>query len=490
MNTDELFIGKLPQPLTKEELNELIIKVSEGSHEARDKLIVHNIRLVLYEVIHRFEKVDYDKRELVSIGIIGLVKAINTYDISKKIKFSTFATKCIDNEILMFLRKLKKEQNVDSIDRIVFYGKDGSELKLEDKLSDDSDLVEDYERNEIHNIIRRLVKELPYRDREIVMLYFGFYNNRIYNQEEIANRLNISRSYVSRLIKENVIKMRKQLEDIGVIELNTKIKENDNKKMRKIQSIYGYFENYTKEQVNEVLSKLTEEEKALITLRYGEDLDNPVQSKLNKEDSYKFYCLLIPKMKRLLANPTGKKKRKREKLEEKKLETTIVLPEVEKPIVDDSKPLIQKQPDFSSKMASTIASSPETIRKVAEDECILKVDLKEEITQVESDGTSNFLTKIDCLKMLELLRTPTFIKMMGVLTVKESIIISLKLGYVDGKYFSTESIAKFLGIEEIEVIETTKKVLLLYKENINNFLDSLIKVATDKNDKKRELSVN
>lgn len=304
MNTDELFIGKLPQPLTKEELNNLIIKVSEGSHEARNKLIVYNIRLVLYEVIHRFEKVDYDKRELVSIGIMGLIKAINTYDISKNIKFSTYATRCIDNEILMFLRKLKKEQKVESIDRIVFYGKDSSELKLEDKLCDDSDLVEDYERNEIHNIIRELVKELPYRDREIVMLYFGFYNNRIYNQEEIADRLNISRSYVSRLIKENVIKMRKQLEDIGVIELHekpkTKGKGKEKKEMRKLQSIYEYFENYNKEQVNEILSKLTEKEKALITLRYGENLDNPVQSKLNKEDSYKFYGLLIPKIEKII----------------------------------------------------------------------------------------------------------------------------------------------------------------------------------------------
>lgn len=189
-------------------------------------------------------------------------------------------------------------------------------------------------------------------------------------------------------------------------------------------------------------------------------------------------------MKRLLSNPTGEKKRK---TREKKVETTIATPEVEKLIVDESKPLIQKQPDFSSKMTSTIASSPKTIKEVADGECISKVDSKEETTQVESDGTSNSLTKIDCLKMLELLRTPTFIQMMGVLTVKESIIISLKLGYVDGKYFSTESIAQFLGIEEIEVIETTKKVLLLYKENINNFLDSLIKVATDK---KRELSVN
>ena len=496
MNTDEWLMDghKLPQPLPKDETYKLFQLAATGSEEARDKLITHNIRLVLYEVSNKFLNVDYDKKDLVSIGNIGLLKAINTYDVSKEFEFATYAARCIDNEILMFLRKLKKHQNTDSIDRVVFRDKDGSELKLEDKLSDGSDLVEDHEQNETHNIIRKLVKKLPDRDKEIVMLHFGFYNDRIYTQKEIADKFNISQSYVSRLITKIVKRLGKQLEDVGVIELHekpkTKEKEKDKKEMRRIQSIYEYFKDYTREQVDEMLSKLSEEEMALITLRYGDDLDNPVQSKLTKENTNKFYGFLIPKMKRLLANPTGEKKRNPRKPREKKVETTIATSEVVKPIVDAPKPLIQEQPDLSSEKVSPMTSVSEEIKEEVEGELIPKVEAKEEETPVTNlEETSNDITKSDCQKMLELLRTPTFTQMMSVLTAKESIIISLKLGYVDGKYFSTESIAQFLGIEEMEVIETTKKVLLLYKENINNFLDSIIEVATDTNEKGRVLSI-
>lgn len=488
MNTDELFVDghKLPQPLTKDELNKLIKEASNGSQEARDKLIIHNIRLVLYEVTNKFQNVDYDKKDLVSIGNIGLVKAINTYDISKGFEFATYAMRCIDNEILMFLRKLKKDQNVDSIDRVVFHDKDGSELKLEDRLSVDSDLVEDHENSETHKIIRELVKQLPDRDKEIVMLHFGFYNDRIYTQREIADKFHISQSYVSRLITRIVNKLGKQLEAVGVIELHTKsktkVKEKDKKKMRRLQSIYEYFKNYTREQVDEMLSKLTDEERALITLRYGDDLDNPVQSKLTKEDTNKFYGLLVPKMKRLLANPYGehKKRGRKPKITNSQQDST------ENKAIDNQ---IQAQLNLSSEEFTPIVPVQE-IKEEVKGELISKTKPKEEPTPVvKADEASNDITKHDCVKMLELLRTPTFTQMMSVLTAKESIIISLKLGYVDGKYFSTESIAQFLGIEETEVIETTKKVLLLYKENINSFLDSIIEVATDQVEHGRVLSM-
>ncbi len=179
MNTDELFIdgNKLPKPLSEDELHSLIQHSKDGSKEARDKIIIHNIKLVLYEVTSKFQNVDYDKKDLVSIGNIGLVKAIDTYDISKVIKFSTYAIRCIDNEILSFLRKLKKSNNVDSLDTAVFYNEDGSEIKIEDQISDDTDLVDDNETAETLKIIREVVKDLPERDREIIMLHFGFYND-------------------------------------------------------------------------------------------------------------------------------------------------------------------------------------------------------------------------------------------------------------------------------------------------------------------------
>lgn len=194
MNNYELFIDgyRLPQPLIKDELDKLIKEACSGSKEARDKLIIHNIRLVLHEVTNRFRNIDYDKKDLVSIGSIGLVKAVNTYDITKEVKFATYAVRCIDNEILMFLRKVKHDKNIDSIDKVLFYGKDGSELKLEDILSDDSDLVIDHENSETYKIIRQLINQLPDRDKEIIMLHFGFYNDRIYTQKEIADKFHIS----------------------------------------------------------------------------------------------------------------------------------------------------------------------------------------------------------------------------------------------------------------------------------------------------------
>ena len=433
MNIDEFFRDghRLPRPLTKDELHQLFKELNEGSQEARNKLIIHNIRLVLYEVTHKFKNVDYDKKDLVSMGNLGLIKAIHTYDISKGFSFSAYATRCIDNEILIFLKKLKKDQNVDSLNKTVFLDKDGRELELEDQLSDNSDFVEDYIVSETHEIIRELVAQLPDRDKEIVMLYYGFYDDRVYTQQQIADKFHISKSFVSRLITKNTEKLSKQLEAIGVIELHGKQKEKvtEEAKMRRLQSIYEYFNNYTREQVDEMLSKLTEEEKALITLRYGEDLDHPVQSRLTQIDTGKFYGVLIPRMKRLLVKLYDKPKQ-----------------EVEN--------------ELCSKMKS-----------------------KEEIDEI----THN-MTRDDCTKMLEWLRTPTFTQMTSLLTVKESVIIALKLGYVDGKYFSTESISQFLGIEETEVTETTKKVLLLYKENINSFLDRAIEVATDQHHKDNVLS--
>ncbi len=238
MNNYELFIDgyKLPQPLIKDELDKLIKEACSGSKEARDKLIIHNIRLVLYEVANRFKNVGYDKKDLISIGSIGLVKAVNTYDMTKEVKFATYAVRCIDNEILMFLRKVKHDKNIDSIDKVFFYGEDGSEFKLEDILSDDSDLVTDHENSETYKIIRQLINQLPDKDKEIIMLRFGFYNDRIYTQKEIADKFHISQPHVYRLITKIVNKLGKQLEYVGVAELpvkpKVKLKEKINRKMK------------------------------------------------------------------------------------------------------------------------------------------------------------------------------------------------------------------------------------------------------------------
>ena len=206
MGYNDIFIEgyKIPKKLPKEEMYDLLSKVSQGDTDARQKLIEHNIRLVIYEVNGRFNTLEHDKSELVSIGILGLVKAVDTYDLSKKIEFSSYAIRCIDNEILMFIRKLKKEKGVDSLDRPI--GGEGSDkkIKLEDTISSDVDIETSYEDEEDYAEVRRIVYSLPEREREIIMLAFGFYDGRVYKQREIADKLNISRSYASRLIAQIV----------------------------------------------------------------------------------------------------------------------------------------------------------------------------------------------------------------------------------------------------------------------------------------------
>lgn len=227
INTDEIFIDvdKLPQPLPKEETRKLIVEANRGSIDAKNKLIMHNIRLVLYEVTNTFKNINYDQKELVAIGNIGLLKALNKYDLNRGFEFSTYASKCIQNEILMFLRKLKRYQNIDSIEKIILkkenYNAD-NEVRIKDVLSNNINLVEDYEKLETYKIIREIVTQLPRRDSEIVMLHFGFYEDRIYTQNEIADMFKISQSYVSKLITKILKILKIKLEEIEIIESRVK----------------------------------------------------------------------------------------------------------------------------------------------------------------------------------------------------------------------------------------------------------------------------
>lgn len=226
MDTDKLFMDDyiIPQPLSKEESYHLIKEAKEGSKEAKDRLITHNIRLVLYTVSNHFQTVNYDKKDLFQIGVIGLMKAVDTYDVSKNIKFNTYAIRCIDNEIRMFLRKLKKYSKMDSIKSTIFVNEYSDEEKLEDVLRDNGDFVEDVEKEETNRIIREIVQELPSRDKEIIMLHFGFYDNKIYKQREIASMFQVNQPYISRLITRVVKQLGNILASKEIIELHSKKK--------------------------------------------------------------------------------------------------------------------------------------------------------------------------------------------------------------------------------------------------------------------------
>ena len=212
-------VNDLLMPFPKPQLQELLNRIEQGDEAALKVITEHNIRIVIYEVNQKFKFVEYDKKDLVSIGTIGLIKAIITFNPSKQNRFTTHAVSCIDNQILIFLRKLKKDQKVSSLDQPIRYDENGESIKIKDTLFSPINIMEDDEKEVTYKIIREIVKELPDRDREIIMLYFGFYDDKPYMQKEIAKKTSLNQSSVSKIIKENIKKLGKQLQQEGLIEL-------------------------------------------------------------------------------------------------------------------------------------------------------------------------------------------------------------------------------------------------------------------------------
>lgn len=207
------FVGatdKLPPPLNSEEELSYIIKAKKGDVEARNILIEHNLRLVVF-LAKKYESTKYDLEDLVSIGSIGLIKGINTYKIDKNIKLATYASRCISNEILMFIRKNKKRKTEVSLEDALNYDAEGNELHLEDILGTDAELVpKEYESKIDKELLLKEISSLSDRDKQIMVLRYGLYNQEEFTQKEVAQILGISQSYISR-IEKKVIKKLKQV---------------------------------------------------------------------------------------------------------------------------------------------------------------------------------------------------------------------------------------------------------------------------------------
>lgn len=201
----------LPPPLEKEEENEMICRLGEDE-AARKILIERNLRLVVY-IAKRFENTGVGIEDLVSIGTIGLIKAINTFKADKNIKLATYASRCIENEILMYIRKNSGTRAEISIDEPLNTDWDGNELLLSDILGSDEDsMAYEMEVMEERLSIRRAVASLNDREREIIELRYGMRGKRELTQKEVADRLGISQSYISRLEKKIIAKLRADIE--------------------------------------------------------------------------------------------------------------------------------------------------------------------------------------------------------------------------------------------------------------------------------------
>ena len=205
----------LPAPLGKEEEARVIARLASGDTQARNLLITHNLRLVVY-IARKFENTGSGVEDLISIGTIGLIKAVNTFRPEKNIKLATYASRCIENEILMHLRKTSQLKAEVSIDEPLNTDWDGNELLLSDVLGSDPDLVnKGIEAEDERNLLIASIGRLEERERTIMCMRFGIGGEKEHTQKEVADLLGISQSYISRLAKRNIERLRAELEKVS-----------------------------------------------------------------------------------------------------------------------------------------------------------------------------------------------------------------------------------------------------------------------------------
>ena len=201
----------LPPPLKGDQEQEALEKLEAGDNGAKQLLIEHNLRLVVF-ISRRFENTGINLEDLISIGTIGLIKAIGTYRMDRKIKLATYASRCIENEILMYVRKISCRKGEVSLDEPINMDAEGNEMRLSDILGTEEDVVtgrleEDVDRM----LLRQALRELPDREREIVYLRYGLEGRKELTQKEVAQKMGISQSYISRLEKRIMLKLRQEI---------------------------------------------------------------------------------------------------------------------------------------------------------------------------------------------------------------------------------------------------------------------------------------
>jgi RNA polymerase sporulation-specific sigma factor len=201
----------LPPPLKGQEEQSALEALEQGDEEAKKLLIEHNLRLVVY-IARRFENTGINLEDLISIGTIGLIKAVGTYRMDKNIKLATYSARCIENEILMYIRKISAQKAEISLDEPINMDYDGNELLLSDILGTDEDMVmRPLEDDADLHLLRQALQTLPPREREIVNLRFGLEGRKELTQKEVAEKMGISQSYISRLEKKIMLRLKKEI---------------------------------------------------------------------------------------------------------------------------------------------------------------------------------------------------------------------------------------------------------------------------------------
>lgn len=201
----------LPAPLDAQQERTLLAELEEGSAQAKQELIEHNLRLVVY-IARRFENTGVNIEDLISIGTIGLIKAVSTFRMDKNIKLATYSSRCIENEILMHIRKISNQKAEVSLDEPINTDYDGNELLLSDVLGTDGDTVMRPMEDDVdHQLLRQALEGLPERERTIVVMRFGLGGRKEKTQKEVADLMGISQSYISRLEKRIMTRLRREI---------------------------------------------------------------------------------------------------------------------------------------------------------------------------------------------------------------------------------------------------------------------------------------
>ena len=201
----------LPAPLKGQDETDALEELEQGSEAAKQRLIEHNLRLVVY-IARRFENTGVNLEDLISIGTIGLIKAIGTYRRDRNIKLATYASRCIENEILMHIRKISNQRTEVSLDEPINMDYDGNELLLSDILGTDEDMIQRPLEDDVDLcVLRQALGQLPDRERQIVVMRFGLEGRKELTQKEVAQQMGISQSYISRLEKRIMLRLKKEM---------------------------------------------------------------------------------------------------------------------------------------------------------------------------------------------------------------------------------------------------------------------------------------
>lgn len=548
-------ISKRPL-LSPSEEKELAIRISNGDEEAKKIFIESNLKLVVH-IAKNYIGRGLSFLDLIQEGNIGLMIAVDKYDVNRNIKFSSYAFYWIRHSIQRAIEdkarnirvpvykndeiydyrkvigsleeKLNKEPTIEEIAQEMnitvskakkLYRLQNDTISLNKLVNHDDDTelesilkTSDYmnpEKLAVAKTMREQVRKelenssLSEREKEVLILRFGLYDQEPLTQTEIAKKFDVSRGAISQ-IKQRALKKLGNSKNIKILAMymissekaveqlkeldkkslkknkedNISIEKGENLKMsrktsRKLKTLYEFFKGYSKEEVDSELEKLTEEEKRIIVARFGENLNVLIPDSLDMEQKNKFYRTIVPRIKRHLSEQkVTKELETNEKIKETYSNNTETEEEnstlIDIPSVDNKDVSLEEPIFLNQKETPIIKTSNEETNYVGNS-----------VIEKNSSKQEEIITKDDYIKLLELLKTPMFNQITGTLTNKELVIISLKLGYIDGKYFSNESIAEFLGIEKDEIIETTKKILLLYKERLNELIDNAIEVVTEK----------